>query len=303
MSTPTSPLWKRNVSLLVAGQTVTMFGSALVGFAVMWHLTLSTGSGVILTLSIVASMVPQAITSVFGGVWADRYNRKALIIGADAARAVVTLVLALIMVLGVRNLPLIFVAMALRSALAGIQTPAAGAILPQITPPTQLLRVNGIRETLGALDAVIAPGIAAVLYATGSLELVFAIDVVSTVVGIVLLAFIPVTKAVTTAVAAKGGYFGELVAGVRYVVKDRSIRWVTLLVAGSLLFLGAPAILTTLMIQRTFGGETWMLAANEVAWFAGMMAAGGLIAVLSRRLGSTVRLLVVATVAAALFSV
>jgi DHA3 family macrolide efflux protein-like MFS transporter len=77
------------------------------------------------------------------------------------------------------------------------------------------------------------------------------------------------------------------------------MRWVTLFVTTCFLFLSAPAVLTTLMIQRTFGGETWMLATNEIFWFGGMMAAGSLITILSRRLGSTVRMIILGTLAAA----
>ena len=316
--------WKRYLGLLVAGQTVTAFGSMLVSFAVMWHLVLTTGSGVLLTVSIVVSMVPQALVSVFGGVWADRYNRKALIVWSDGVRAVLTLALALMLAAGFDHLWLLFTIMGLRSALGGIQVPAAGALLPQLAPASQLLRVNGLRETLGALDAVIAPGVAAFLVATGGLELTFGIDVLTTVIGIALLAVIPVNKVAArvaainaaeaddsilatepAAEAAPGedaaptGYFCELKAGVSYVIANRAIRWVTLLVAGALLFLGAPAILTTLMVHRNFGGEPWMLAANEIAWFAGMMAVGGMITVLARRLGSTVRLILIAIVIAA----
>jgi DHA3 family macrolide efflux protein-like MFS transporter len=65
-----------------------------------------------------------------------------------------------------------------------------------------------------------------------------------------------------------------------------------------MLFLSAPAILTTLMITRTFAGETWLLAVNEVIWFGGMMAAGALIAIASRRLGSTIRLVLIGSIVA-----
>ena len=129
------PGWKRNVALFLTGQTISLLGSMLVMFAVMWHLTIETRSGAVLMMSIVFGMLPQAVMSIFGGVWADRHSRKLLIMGADTTIAVVTLGLALLMVSGVDDLWVIYVALAVRSTFAGIQTPAVSAMIPQISRP------------------------------------------------------------------------------------------------------------------------------------------------------------------------
>ena len=72
----------------------------LVQYAVMWHLTIETKSGAVLALSTLFGFLPQAVVSIFGGVWADRVNRKALVIAADGTIAVTTLALALLMLGG-----------------------------------------------------------------------------------------------------------------------------------------------------------------------------------------------------------
>ena len=89
------PGWRRDVTIFLSGQTVSLFGSMLVQYAVMWHLTLETKSGGVMALYAVFGFLPQAVISIFGGVWADRLDRKKLIIGADATIAVVTLALAM----------------------------------------------------------------------------------------------------------------------------------------------------------------------------------------------------------------
>ena len=86
--------WRRNVATFLAGQTVSLLGSMLVMYAVMWHLTIETRSGSVLMLSLVFGMLPQAFMSIFGGVWADRHHRKFLIMGSDTTIAVATLILA-----------------------------------------------------------------------------------------------------------------------------------------------------------------------------------------------------------------
>ena len=81
------PHWLRKTVLFLSGQTVSLLGSMLVQYAVFWYLTITYQSGVIMMLAAVFGFLPQAVISIFGGVWADRHNRKLLIIVADAAIA------------------------------------------------------------------------------------------------------------------------------------------------------------------------------------------------------------------------
>ena len=105
------PHWKRHVGAFLGGQTVSLFGSMLVQYAVFWYITIQFQSGVMMMLAVVFGFLPQAIVSIAGGVWADRHNRKLLIIGADAAIAVSTLALALVMMSGYDAVWLIFLSL------------------------------------------------------------------------------------------------------------------------------------------------------------------------------------------------
>ncbi|MEU6137824.1 MFS transporter [Nocardioides sp. NPDC047086] len=205
-----SDRWKRNLLVFLGGQTVSSLGSMIVGYAVMWHLTVETGSAAVLTLSVAAGMLPQAVVSVFGGVWADRHSRKLLIIGADSTIAVATLVLALLMLSGVGDLWMIFVAMAVRSALAGIQGPAVNAMLPQIVPAEHLMRVNGVQQTIQSGMMLFAPAVAAAVYASTGIVAVFFIDVVTAVAGVLLLLLVPAATVLQEQVedAMRGRVFG-----------------------------------------------------------------------------------------------
>lgn len=68
--------WKKNIALFFGGQTISLFGSSLVQYAIMWHITLTTESGMMMTLYIICGFIPTFILSPVAGVWADRYNRK-----------------------------------------------------------------------------------------------------------------------------------------------------------------------------------------------------------------------------------
>ena len=276
------PRWRRDVALFLSGQMVSLFGSMLVQYAVLWYLTLTTKDGTVLALSTIFGFLPQAIVSIFGGVWADRHNRKLLIIGADAAIATATLALAVLMFLGNRDLWLIYATLAVRSVGAGIQTPAVGALVPQIVPPDRLLAINGLSQTIQASMMLVGPPVAALLYATLPLAAILSVDVVTAVIGIGLLALVPISKVVRTD-AEPTGYFTDLAAGFRYVVGHPLIRWLLGLYAVVMVLAAAPSFLTPLMVARTFGEEVWKLTVLELSFSIGMMLAGATIGVWGKR--------------------
>jgi len=268
--------WVRSVSLFLTGQTVSLLGSMLVQYAVLWYLTLTTKDGAILALSVAFGFLPQAIISVFGGVWADRHNRKYLIMAADATIALATLALALFMMSGVTSVWLIFVAMAIRSAGAGVQTPAVAAAIPQLVPPEKLLRVNGINGAIQSGMMLAAPPVAALLYANVPLHGIFFIDVGTAAIGIGILALVPLRAVVRS--GERVGYFDDLRAGVRYISEHAYVKWVLYLFGGIMVAVGAPSMLTPLMVVRSFGDEVWKLTALELAFSIGMLLAGAAIA-------------------------
>lgn len=287
------PHWRRNVSFFLGGQAVTLFGSMLVQYAVFWYLAIAFQSGVTMMLAALFGFLPQAVVSVFAGVWADRTNRKWLIVGADAAIAASTLALALLLVAGFTDPWIIFVTLAIRSAGAGVQTPAVSALIPQITPAHQLMRVNGFLGSLQSGLMLLAPPIAGGIYAwaaAGSdgsalaLLPVFAIDVVTAVIGIALVAGIPVAK-VQRSGDAPTGYFDDLVEGVRYVATHAFVRWLLLLFAIIFVLTVAPSNLTPLMVVRSFPsgeqGNVVNLAILEMAFSVGMVVGGILVATLA----------------------
>ena len=83
--------WQKRILLFLTSQCITLFGSTLVQMALVWYATMQTSSGVWVAAFTVCSYLPQFLISFIGGVWADRYHRKKLIIGADLLIAFVTI--------------------------------------------------------------------------------------------------------------------------------------------------------------------------------------------------------------------
>lgn len=276
--------WKKKVTVFLVGQTVTTFGSMLVQYAILWHLTLTTKSGTVLALSAIFGFLPQAIVSIFAGVWADRINRKVMIIAADLSIAVATFGLALLMLSGVDDLWLIFLVMAVRSFGAGVQTPAISALLPQIVPTEKLMRVNGINSSVSSSLTLLAPIAAAAIYANFSLVAILFIDVVTAIIGVALLATVAVPTLSRAASLDKPSYFADLKEGINYTFTHELVRWVIAIFGIVFLLIVAPSNLSPLMLVRNFGTEVWKLTMLEISFGVGMVLGGALMAILASKL-------------------
>ncbi|HEX5596947.1 MAG TPA: MFS transporter [Micromonosporaceae bacterium] len=275
--------WRLNVALFVSGQTVSLFGSMVVQYAVMWWVTLQTRSGLAMALYVVAAFAPQGVVALFGGVLADRVNRRVLVMIADGGIALATLVLAFLMANGVDNLWVVLLAVAVRSVGAGIQTPAVRAVIPQIVPGEHLMRVNAIFQTIQSAMALLAPAAAGAIFAVFGIVPVFFLDVITAVVGIALLGrvSVPVLKRVAEVSTT---YRQDLAEGMRYLRTHRIVRWLLSVYAITFLLTVAPSYVTPLMVARTFGTEEWLLTVLELAFSTGMLLGGALMStVLARR--------------------
>jgi DHA3 family macrolide efflux protein-like MFS transporter len=291
--------WRRNVALFLTGQTVSLFGSMIVQFAVMWYVTLETRSGLAVALYAIAGFAPQGVVSIFGGVLADRINRRRLVMAADAGIAAATLMLALLMMNGITDLWLILLAVGVRSLGAGVQTPSVQAMIPQIVPPDQLMRVNGVFQTIQSIMALAAPAAAAAIYAAAGIVPVFFLDVVTAVIGIGFLARVSVPT-LTRVAQATTSYRQDLVEGMRYIWSRGIVRWLMGVFAIMFVLTGAPGFITPLLIARSFGSEKWMLAVLQIAFTVGMMLGGVLVAtILAKR--SRIGLILFATYGFAIF--
>lgn len=278
------PGWKRRVTVFLVGQTITTFGSFLVQYAIMWHLTLTTKSGLVLALAAVFGFLPQAVVSIFAGVWADRVNRKMMIIVSDSVIALSTLILAMYMLSGVEDLWLIFLVMAVRSIGAGVQMPAISALVPQIVPTDKLLTVNGINSSISSSLQLIAPVAAAGVYASMSLAAILFIDVITAVIGLSLLATVAVPTLARAASSDKPSYFSDLKEGLNYIFSNQLVRWVMAIFAIVFLLIVAPSNLSPLMLVRTFGSDVWMLTVLELSFGIGMLIGGALVAIFAKKI-------------------
>ena len=267
--------WRKRALLFLTSQCITLFGSTLVQMALVWYAAMETASGGWVAAFSVCSYLPQFLVSFLGGVWADRYNRKALIIGADVLIACATLA----MIPALPHIPSgpallggLLVMSLLRSLGAGIQAPAVNAAIPQLVPEDQLMRYNGLNAAMQSLVNFAAPAAAGAVFAVSDLRTTLMIDVVTAVMGTGLLSCLALPGQRGT--RERSPLLADIRAGVSCAFSHR-LAGRLLVLYGLVTFFCVPGgYLAGLFVRRTFGETYWYLTAVELAGFAGLIAGG-----------------------------
>lgn len=267
--------WKRSTVIFLGCQIISLFGSALVQFAITWHITLTTQSGAYMTLSIICGFVPTFLLAPFAGVWADRYNRKLLLILSDAGIALATLILALSIMMGYEAMWPLFAALGIRALGAAVQMPCVSAILPSLVPEAHLTKVNGINGSAQSVITLLSPVLSAVLLKAAPFFSIFFIDVATAALAIVImLVFLRLPESAKTDAAAPANYLGELRSGILYILDRKYLKYLFAFSGVMMLFFAPAAFLTPLQVTRNFGENEYYLMAIEIAFGVGMMLGG-----------------------------
>lgn len=131
-----------------SGQALSLFGSQLVQFALVWWLTRSTGSATVLAMASLMGLLPQVLLSPVAGALVDRWNRKAVMAAADAGIALATVALAALYALDAVQVWEVYALMLLRGVGGAFHWPAMQASTSLMVPEKHLGRVAGLNQAL-----------------------------------------------------------------------------------------------------------------------------------------------------------
>src|SRR5688572_15677971 len=186
--------WARRFFTLWTGQALSLLGSQLVQFAIIWYLTESTQSATTLAFASMMGLLPQVLLSPFIGTWVDRGNRRLILIAADASVAIVTLILAALFAFDLVQVWHIYLGLFIRAIAGGFHQSAFGASVVLLVPAGQLARVQGFNQALyGGLNIISAP-LGAYLYAVLPMQGILSIDVGTALLAIGILLFFQIPQ-------------------------------------------------------------------------------------------------------------
>ena len=264
--------WKQKFAVLWVGQALSILTSMLSQYALIWYLTDLTGSSTVLSLATMAALLPQGILSLFTGAFADRFDRRTIMIAADGAIGAISLVLALMAWRAPLTPGPILLVAALRSVGGAFHAPCLQAVTPLIAPPEALTRCAGWSQGIQTVSMLLSPALAAALYAAVPLHWIILMDTLGAVFAIcgLLLARLPALK------VGDAGQKLRLWQDTREgfaVLRSHRWLWQLCLICAlfSVAFMPVSALFP-LMSMQYFGREAAAAALVETAFSVGMLA-------------------------------
>lgn len=274
-----SPTSKIPFFAIWAGQALSLVGSNLVQFALVWWLTQSTGSGTVLATATLVGMLPGIFVGPFAGALVDRWNRRTVMMAADGLIALATAGLAYLFLIDAAHIWYVYAIMLIRSLAGGFHWPAMQASTSLMVPKDQLSRVAGLNQTLHGIINIVSPPLGALLLSVLPLQGILAVDIVTAALAITSLVFTHIPQpqrrpAGPGAQEIKPSLWGDVREGLRYVWSWPGLR-ALLGLAAILNFLFNPAFaLMPLLVTNHFRGEAIHLGWLESAWGIGMVLGG-----------------------------
>lgn len=267
---------EKGIVTFLSAQTISLFGSSLVQYAIIWYITLSTSSGGMMTIATICGYLPQILISLFAGVWIDRYQRKYMIMISDGIIALSTFIIACIFLSGHGNVWWLFGVLLIRSAGTGIQTPAVNAFIPQLVPNDQLMKINGIQSSLTSLTMFLSPAVSGLILSFLPLEAIFFIDIITAMIGNTMMFFVKATQKTNASIET------SMMKGIRdgfaYLQNHAFMKYLIIYLIVVMIFISPAAFLTPLLVTRSFGSEVWRLSFSEMTFSLGAMMGGIFIA-------------------------
>ena len=232
------PLLSRDFVLLVAGQGISLFGNVMLRFAMsMWVLD-ETGSATIFASVLAISIVPTILLSPFGGVLADRVNRRTIMVALDAISAVLVLASAIVFATTGFHIVAIATMQVLLAVLGAFETPTVQAALPQMFRqygPATMRQGMAVINQVQQLSSLLPSFLGGVLYAMFGIRLMMIIAIASFAGAAALECFIRLS-APDRGDEELPTPLEDLKAGVRFLIKDRPNVFRLLLFAAALNF-------------------------------------------------------------------
>lgn len=157
-------LFTRNFTFLILGQVSSLIGNYTLKFALSMYVLEQTGSASIFATLLAVAMLPTILLSPFGGILADRANRRNIMVGLDTLSGLTVLVAGLVLPFG-HDIWVIGALLVILSVLAAFESPTVQACIPQMLSGDNLMKGNAAVNQVQAIAGLITPFLGSLVYA------------------------------------------------------------------------------------------------------------------------------------------
>ena len=263
--------WRKPFFTLYIGQAFSLLSSSAVQFAIIWWITIKTGSAISLTIASVVGLLPQVVIGPFAGVIIDRYKRKVVMIVADLGVAVSSLALGVSFFFGEPVMAFIYVILFLRAIGETFHKPALQAAIPQLVPLEELTRAGGLGQLVSALCSMAGPMLGALLINAIPLQYIMLVDIGGAVLAVLALTTVKVPGHAGQTVTRKG-ILREMKEGFLAIKDNKPLIRATIPVfLTSMVFMPLGSLLP-LMVKQYFRGGALHGGIVQTLFSIGMLA-------------------------------
>lgn len=270
-------MWNRNFIMVVIGQIISLFGNAILRFSLPLYLLNETGSAALFGVVSACAFIPMIVLGPVGGIFADRVNKRNIMVVLDFSTALLTV--AVILLLGKMNLVvLLFSALFSLYGIQGAYQPAVQASIPALLSGEHIMQGNAVINLVSSFAGLIGPVIGGALFGFLGIMPILYVSVVCFLLSAIMEIFIriPFEKKPT-----KGNIFvigfADLKESFQYMYHEQPIIMqfsfaiaAINMILSALMIIGLPVMVTQML---DFDSET----ANRLYGYAeGVMAMGSL---------------------------
>lgn len=252
----------RNYIFFWVGQMISLLGSNIVHFVIIWWIAIETRSAIYLSLAVFLAFIPKIVLTPFAGVLVDRWSRKKIIGIVDFSQALAALFLIYLFMLGMVEIWHVLLILTLQGSLQAFHEPAVQAIIPLLVPREKLGRINGLDYLMGGIIYLIGPIVAAFLLMLWEIYQILWLDVVTFLIAVVPLIFIkiPPVKKDQKEVEEKPSFKKEFKEGVVFIKEKKGLFSLLSVFTAANFFIVPLFVLLPLLVIVVHEGEAHHLA-------------------------------------------
>lgn len=239
----------KDFMILWLGQNISKLGTTLYDIALMWYMYKKTGSSIALGLSVLCFTVPSVLIAPLAGVFADRFDKKKIIINTDILSGIIMLVFSYFIFVDKYPIYILYIFMILSSMVTAVFNPAISSSIPVIVKEEDLKDANTLNQMSSQITNILGPVLAGILISFMNIGLLFCINGLSFLICAITESFIVIPKVIIeTSTNGIGSQFKE---GLKYIASDKPLLY--LVMAGGVIinfFLAPLSIYETILSTK-----------------------------------------------------
>ncbi len=268
--------WKVRFFSVWTGQALSLMSSELVQFSLVWWLTDTANSAIVLAISTMIALLPKAILGPLIGALSDRWNRRVVLIVSDIVIALSLVFLIVNFAIGTVQIWHVYVSILIRAIGGTFHMSAMLASTSLMVPKKHLSRVAGMNQMISGVVMVVSPPIGALLINLMLISNILVLDIVGAILAVVPLLFIKIPQQQSEASLTKtSSIWKNIREGFRYIKQwHGAVEVLTISTLINFIMRPAFSLIAILVINQFKGSEVefgFMGAAIGAGFFIGGM--------------------------------